>query len=146
MNREWRVKKYTVGNGHHVSASYWAHGRSFAPRRHRCLFRYGTFINIVKWCGRSVQEVDCQRRIRKRTTFYNIIIWIFSSLSDSFHIFSLLSFNNGKREQDYKTTALSMCLRLSELKTCEPIDRLSLNLVWKVRNWMPSFLSVPYSH
>jgi len=49
---------------------------------------------------------------------YRFIIQFFSSFSENVHIFSLLSFVNCKREQDYKITALSMYLRLSE-----PVDR-----------------------
>lgn len=83
---------------------------------------YGTFSKGVECCGCSVQLVDCQRWIRKRTNFCKFIIQIFLSFSESVHIFSLLSFVDGKIEQDYKKTALSMYLRLSELKTCEPIN------------------------
>jgi len=79
----------------------------------------------VEWCGSSVQLVDCQRWVRKRTNFCKFIIQIFSSFSESVHIFSILSFVNVKREQDYKKTALSMYLGLAELKTCEPIKRFS---------------------
>jgi hypothetical protein len=146
MNTAWRLQKFTLGNRHHVSAFYWAQGRSHALRRYRRPCRYGTFSKVVEFCGCSVQLVDCQRWIRKSTSFYKFIIQIFSSFSESVHIFSLLSFVDGKREQDYKKTALSMYLRLSELKTCEPVNRFSWNLVWKVRNWKPSLLSDSYSH
>jgi hypothetical protein len=78
-------------------------------------------------CGCFLQLVHCQRWIRKRTNFYKLyvffrvisislgnfykfIIQIISSFSESVHIFSLLSFVNGKIDQDYKKNP--PCLRI----------------------------------
>jgi hypothetical protein len=138
MNTKWRLQKFTLGNRHHVSAFHWAHGRSHALWRYRCPCRYGAFGKVVECCGCSLQLVDCQRWIGKSTNFYKFIVKNFSSFSESVQIFSLLSFVNGKIDQDYKKTALSTYYRLSELKTCETINRFLWNLVWMVRNWRQS--------